>query len=92
MKQWYLMATFLAAFVSNAMPLENEDKAYDGLHGQIVERIRLWPALAPHETEANPGRYAYDERVKVWRRRLRPLLPRTRISNFTPCGAAEIMV
>ena len=63
------MVTILAAFVSNAMPLENEDKAYDGLHGQIVERIRLWPALAPHETEANPGRYAYDERVKVWRRR-----------------------
>ena len=69
MKPCYLMVTILAAFVSNAMPLENEDKAYGELHGRIVARIRLWPALAPHETVANPGRYAYDERVKVWRRR-----------------------
>ena len=53
----------------SAVPLENEDKAYGALHDRIVERIRLWPGLAPHETEANPGRYAYDERVKVWRRR-----------------------
>jgi len=49
--------------------LANEEKAYGALHDRIVERIRLWPGLAPHETEANPGRYAYDERVKVWRRR-----------------------
>ena len=48
--------------------IENEDKAYGELYGRIVERIRLWPDFAPHETEANPGRYAYDERVKVWRR------------------------
>ena len=48
--------------------LENEDKAYGALHDRIVERIRLWPGLAPRETEANPGRYAFDERSKVWRR------------------------
>ena len=49
--------------------LADEDKAYGELHGRIAGRFRLWPGLAPHETEADPGRYAYDERVKVWRRR-----------------------
>ena len=49
--------------------LENEDKAYGALNGQIVERIRLWPGLAPRETESSPGCYAYDEKTKVWRRR-----------------------
>ena len=29
----------------------------------------MWPGLAPHETESSPGRYAYDEKNKVWRRR-----------------------
>ena len=48
--------------------IENEDKAYGVLSGQIAERIRLWPGVAPHETESNPGRFAYDERGKVWRR------------------------
>ena len=38
--------------------LENEDKAYGALNGQIVERIRLWPGLAPRETESSPGCYA----------------------------------
>ena len=59
----------LAASAASAAPLENEDRAYGELGERIVERIRLWPGLAPHETEANPGRYAYDEKVKVWRRR-----------------------
>ena len=58
-----------SAFVVRGVMLENEDKAYGELHGRIAARIRLWPELAPHETEANPGRYAYDEKVKVWRRR-----------------------
>ena len=49
--------------------IENEDKAYGELQGRIAARIRLWPDLAPHETEANPGRYVYDERCKTWRRR-----------------------
>ena len=49
--------------------VENDDKAYGALRGQIVERIRLWPGLAPRETESSPGRFAYDEKNKVWRRR-----------------------
>ena len=49
--------------------IENEEKAYGALHGRIVGRIRLWPGLAPRETESSLGRYAYDERCKVWRRR-----------------------
>ncbi len=48
--------------------LANEDKAYGALHGRIAGRIRLWPDMAPHETKSDPGRYAFDERVKVWRR------------------------
>lgn len=49
--------------------LENEDKAYGEFLPHVVEKILLWPSLAPHETEASPGRYAYDEKNKVWRRR-----------------------
>ena len=48
--------------------LENEDKAYGALQERIVARIRLWPGLAPHETESNRGRFAYDAKRKVWRR------------------------
>jgi acetyl esterase/lipase len=48
--------------------VENEDKAYGELHGRIVERIRLWPGLAPHATESSPGRFVYDAKNKVWRR------------------------
>ena len=48
--------------------LENEDKAYGALHERIVARIRLWPGLAPHETECRRGRFAYDAKRKVWRR------------------------
>ena len=69
MRQILFIAMVLAVSAVRGVSLENEDKAYGELHGRIVERIRLWPTLAPHETEANPGRYAYDERVKVWRRR-----------------------
>jgi len=59
----------LAVSAVRGVSLENEDRAYGELQGRIAGRIRLWPELAPHETESNPGRYAYDERVKVWRRR-----------------------
>ena len=62
-----IMAVSLSA--QSAVPLENEDKAYGALSERIVERIRLWSGLAPHEKESSPGRYAYDERCKVWRRR-----------------------
>ena len=58
-----------SASAIGGMPLENEDKAYGDLQGRIVERIRLWPGLAPHETESSPGRFAYDEKKLVWRRR-----------------------
>jgi len=64
----FVVALLVAAVVHGVVP-ENEDKAYGALHGRIVERIRLWPVLAPHETDADPGRYAFDEKNKVWRRR-----------------------
>ena len=48
--------------------VENEDKAYGELYGHIVERVCLWPRLAPHETESSSGRFAYDDKNKVWRR------------------------
>ena len=63
-----LLTAVVAVSAIGGAPLENEDKAYGALHDRIVERIRLWPGLAPRETEANPGRYALDERSKVWRR------------------------
>ena len=61
MKQLYLTAILLVASVANALSLENEDTAYGELGERIVERIRLWPGLAPHETESSPGRYAQRE-------------------------------
>ena len=64
-----LLMAAVAVSAIGGVPLENEDKAYGGLYGQIVERIRIWPGLAPHETAADPGRYAFDEKDKVWRRR-----------------------
>ncbi len=69
--RWSFAACIMVISISaqSAVPLADEDKAYGALNGQIVERIRLWPGLAPHETESSPGRYAYDERCKVWRRR-----------------------
>ena len=64
-----LLTASIAVSAIGGVLLENEDKAYGGLYGQIVERIRLWPGLAPHEASAGPGRYAFDEKSKVWRRR-----------------------
>ena len=49
--------------------LADEDKAYGELQNRIVARIRLWPGLAPHETEGSPGYYMFDEKAKGWRRR-----------------------
>ena len=48
--------------------VKNEDKAYGELHRRLAARIILWPELAPHETEANPGRYKYAGKTKGWRR------------------------
>lgn len=75
-----LLAVVLAAMLSVAGvfaaesaayvgPAENEDKAYGELHGFVCDRIRLWPGLAPHETEADPGKFVYDGKGKAWRRR-----------------------
>ena len=47
----------------------NEDKVYGEFNAMIVGRFRLWPGLAPHETDNNPGKYVFDDRNKVWRRR-----------------------
>ena len=58
----------LAAAALHGADLANEEKAYGALHARIAARIRLWPGLAPHETESNPGRFVYDEKNKVWRR------------------------
>ena len=63
-----LLMAAVAVSAIGGVPLENEDKAYGGLYGQIVERIRLWPGLAPHETAADLGRYAFDDMNGVWRR------------------------
>ena len=73
MKRLALSVTVVAAAVSawaqaEVPALENEDKAYGALQERIVARIRLWPGLAPHETESNRGRFAYDAKRKVWRR------------------------
>ena len=69
MKRLLFMSMVLAVSAVRGGPLENEDKAYGELGERIVERIRLWPGLAPHETESSPGRYTYDGKNKVWRRR-----------------------
>ena len=64
-----VVAAAVSAWAQAEVPaLENEDKAYGALQERIVARIRLWPGLAPHETESNRGRFAYDAKRKVWRR------------------------
>ena len=63
-----LVAAVVAVSAVGGAPLENEDKAYGELYGQIVGRFRLWPELAPHETGADFGRYTFDGKNKVWRR------------------------
>ena len=64
-----VVAAAVSAWAQAEVPaLENEDKAYGALQERIVARISLWPGLAPHETESIRGRFAYDEKRKVWRR------------------------
>ena len=48
--------------------IEDMDQAYGAFYGRIAERIRLWPGLAPHETEASPGRFVKDAKNNTWRR------------------------
>ena len=47
---------------------ENFEAAYGDQAGRIVSRIRLWPRLAPHESESKPGRFAQKDETGVWRR------------------------
>ena len=68
MKITFLTAIALAAAALHGVELANEDKAYGALHGRIAARIQLWPDLAPHETKADPGKYVFDAKRKVWRR------------------------
>lgn len=38
-----------------APEVENMDKAYGELFGRVVAHVRLWPGLAPQETDDSPG-------------------------------------
>ena len=67
-KMLFCAAMILAASVTRGDLPENEDKAYGALHGRIAGRIRLWPGLAPGETDSYPGRYVFDEKGRIWRR------------------------
>lgn len=58
----------LAVEQATVPAIENMDKAYGAFYGRVADRIRLWPGLAPHETEAKPGRFVRDEQKKTWRR------------------------
>ena len=61
------VASALAQAVAPA--IENEEQAYGAVYGRIVERIRLWPGAAPHETKAEPGHFVRDAKKKDhWRR------------------------
>lgn len=63
-----LMLAFFAQASSVTNIVENEDKAYGEFKDRIVERVKLWPELAPGETKSELGHFAYDKRTKVWRR------------------------
>ena len=64
-----VMAAVVSALAQAVAPaIENEEQAYGAVYGRIVERIRLWPGLAPHETKAEPGRFVKGEKHNTWRR------------------------
>ena len=64
-----VVAVAASALAQAAMPaIEGMDQAYGAFYDRIAARIRLWPELAPHETEANPGRFVKDAKNKTWRR------------------------
>ena len=66
---WGVVAAVLASACAQMPEVKDMDKAYGAFSERIVERIRLWPGLAPHEESDSPGRYVFDDRVKTWRRR-----------------------
>ena len=49
-----------------APEVENMDKAYGELFGRVVARVRLWPGLAPHESDDCPGVIVRNEKKKIW--------------------------
>ena len=49
--------------------VENEAYAYGPLLERQVARVRLWPELAPCETNASRGRFVFDGAAGAWRRR-----------------------
>ena len=57
-----------SAEVMGRAPLENEQAAYGVAFERIVARVQLWPGLAPNETDACCGRFAFDAHLKGWRR------------------------
>ena len=58
----------LPAVSSGAGEVAHEPEAYGGLLTNLIARVRLWPELAPGETNACCGRFAFDARLKGWRR------------------------
>lgn len=62
-----LLASFTPAIAfSDGVPHEHE--AYGEILSNLLVRVRLWPDVAPCETNAEWGRFAYDGKDKVWRR------------------------
>ena len=65
---------FHAAIAAAALPpgggeeVAHEAEVYGKAFERIVAHVRLWPDLAPGETNACRGRFAFDTRVKAWRR------------------------
>ena len=63
-----VLGVVATVFRGGAVELEHEADAYGEAFERIVARVRLWPDLAPGETNACRGRFAFDTRVKAWRR------------------------
>ena len=62
------MVATIAVLRGDARELAHESEVYGGLLDNLVARVRLWPDLAPGETNACSGCFAFDGRNKVWRR------------------------
>ena len=60
--------SFGEALAENGQRPAHEAAAYGGMISNMVARLRLWPGLAPCETNACAGRYVFDERIRGWLR------------------------